>query len=127
MNQIKYSELSEEERNNLFIQYKKERKKKLNISLVIYTIIFASVISAIIIFYNNWKADYIVEDMVVDYVHYLVVLGIVLLSFFYVISLILNIFKRVSLKKEYTVQFQKYLFKKNIILDKVDNQNNKSI
>ena len=127
MNQTKYSELSEEERNALFNQYKKDKKKKLNLVLIIYTIIFITFLAIILLFYNNWKIDYKVEDMVKDYVRYLVVLGIVLMSIIYIITLIVNIYKRSKLNNKNTVAFNNYLFKKNIILDMVDNQNNKSI
>lgn len=127
MEQKKYSELSEEERNILFNQYKKNKKKKSNIRLVIYTIIFGAILYAIISYYNNWKSDYVVEDIVTDYVHYLVVLGIVFTVLIYIVAIIVNIYKRIGLNKVYTAGFQNYLFKKNIILDKVDNQNNKSI
>ena len=65
--------------------------------------------------------------MVKDYVRYLVVLGIVLMSIIYIITLIVNIYKRSKLNNKNTVAFNNYLFKKNIILDMVDNQNNKSI
>lgn len=115
-----YSELSEEERNDLFIQYKKKAKRKLNISLSIYLIVVAITITILVIAYNNFKKEYIVEDIITNYIKNYVVIGIVLVIIFFVVVLIINIVKRRGLKKVYTLGFQKYLYKKGIMLD---NQN----
>ena len=122
-----YSELSEEERNDLFIQYKKKAKKKLNISLIIYFIIVAITITVLVIAYNKFKTEYVVEDMITEYIKNYVVVGIVLVAIFFLIVLIINMFKRRGLKKVYSLGFQRFLYKKNIMLDSNNNQNNKSI
>ena len=127
MNQKKYSELSDTERNDLFNKYKKQRKKGLNIRLIIYSLLLAVVTTLVLTYYNTWKKDYKVDDLVMDYVGYLITLCIVIVIIIFVIIIVVNILKRRNINKVYTVTFQKYLFKNNIILDKVDNQENKGI
>lgn len=122
-----YSELNEEEQNDLFKQYKKKTKKKLNISLFIYLIVVAITITILVIAYNNFKKDYIVDDIITNYIKNYIVIGIVLVAIFFVIVLIINMFKRRGLKKVYSLGFQRFLYKKNIMLDSNNNQNNKSI
>ena len=122
-----YSELSEEEQKDLFNQYQKRTKRKLNISLFIYSLVAIVTIIVLLIAYDNFISSYVIKDMISDYIKYCIITGIVLVVIFFIIVLIINIVKRKGLKKVYTMGFQKYLYKKNILLDSNSNQNNKSI
>lgn len=123
MNQKNYSELSEREKNDLFNQFKKKSRRKSNILLIIYILIFIGTIVSIMVFYNNWKSDYIVDDLVSNYIKHFFIVGIVLSSIVFIIVVLLNIIKRKKLKKIYTREFQLFLIKRNIILDNNSNQN----
>lgn len=122
-----YSELNEEEQKELFNQYQKRARRKLNVSLFIYSLVVIVTIIVLLITYDNFISGYVVNDMISDYVKNYIIAGIVLVVIFYIIVLIINIVKRRGLKKVYTMGFQKYLYKKNIMLDSNNNQNNKSI
>ena len=123
MNLRNYSELSEEERNELFKQYKKKKLFGLNISLAINTIFLAVALYLIFTNYNRWDTNYGVNDLVGDYIKDYLNVCIAGAIIYYIIVLVINIYKRRKLKKVYTPEFQKYLYKKNILLDSINTTN----
>lgn len=119
----KYSELNEVEKTTLKREYKKTKLKKLNISLVIHIIVFIVCVTIILMAYNSWYSEYKVDDIVSDYVKDYATIAIILLFLFFMIQIIINIFKRIKINNEKTLEFQHFLENHNIELDIFDNQN----
>ena len=129
MNQRLYSELSDSEKEELYNQYKDKKTKKLNICLVVYIILLISSIIGYFVINNNRIKDVKDIDLIEDYTNTYIQLFFLLCAFWSLCSIIINFGKRrvLKTKSKNTKEFGKYLSKRNIFLDKEDNQSDKSI